>query len=111
MNPLTNIWDEEAILIGLCRLEFSEVHLKKIRALLSTIQDWNYFGRLANYHGVAALTYYNIENFNLSKYLPEEVLEFLRNSMMKNLARNEFNGEIMREVLSLLTKKKSKRYF
>lgn len=108
MNPLIDIRDEEALLLGLCRLEFGEAYVKKISTLFSTITDWNYFGSLANSHGVAALVYHNFEKLKLLQFIPEGSVAFLRNAMMKNLGRNEFNGEIMREVLSLLNHEKIK---
>ena len=81
-----------------------KTRVRKISTLFSTVTDWNYFGSIANAHGVAALVYHNVEKFKLLQFIPEEVVAFLRNTLMKNLSRNEFNGETMREVLSLLNR-------
>ena len=54
MKTGAKIRDEESLLLELCRLEFHDEHLKKIRSLTAIVRDWNYFRRLANVHGVAA---------------------------------------------------------
>jgi len=102
MNRDTKIRDEEILLLGLCRLEFSKDQIKKIRSLSAVITDWNYFSSLANAHGVAALIYHNLEKHRLLNLIPEEMVTFLRGTLMLSLSRNTFNTEAMGEVLRLL---------
>src|SRR5450759_3085443 len=99
MTTRLSISDEEIVLIGLCRLEFSEDQVIKIRTLLSSVTNWTYFGSMANAHGVAALVYHNFEKLKLLKYVPEEIATSLRGALMKSLSRNAFNIETTREVL------------
>lgn len=102
MNSEVKIRDEEILLLGLCRLEFSDEHIKKIRSLTAIVADWNYFNSLANAHGVAALVYNNLEKHRLLTGIPEEIVTFLRGALMRSLSRNAFNTEAMGEVLRLL---------
>ena len=108
MNTEVKIRDEESLLLGLCRLEFSDEDLNKIRSLIIVVADWNYFRDLANSHGVAALVYHNLEEHNLLSGIPEEVVTYLRGVLMRSLSRNTFNTEAMGEVLRLLNKKNIK---
>ena len=100
--------DEEILLTRLCRLDISEARLKKLAEVFPLVKDWGYFMSLANAHGVEALAYHNIEKLNLSGLIPTEVRTYLRNSMMKSLARNEFNSEIIHEALVLLNRENIK---
>jgi hypothetical protein len=95
------ISDEESLLLGLCRLEFSDEHLNRIRSLISVITDWNYFMNLATEHGVAALVGNNLKKFYPDSGIPEEVVIYLRSTLMLSLSRNTFNTESMNEVLRL----------
>jgi hypothetical protein len=96
------IKDEEILLLGLCRLEFNEEHIKKIRILIEQVRDWNYFGTLARIHGVAALAGHNLEKHGLLKGIPQEIIDNLRGALLMSLSRNAFNSETMAEVLRLL---------
>jgi hypothetical protein len=102
MNSELKIKGEEILLLGLCRLEFSDEHIRKIRALIPLVVDWDYFRFLANAHGVAALACHNLEKNGLLKSIPGEVVTFLRGALMISLSRNAFNIESMGEVLRLL---------
>jgi hypothetical protein len=108
MNNEVKIRDEETLLLGLCRLEFSDEHINKIRSLIAVVADWNYFSSLANAHGVAALVWYNLEKYRLHGGIPEDVVTFLRGAFMLNLSRNTHNSEAMGEVLRLLNEKNIK---
>lgn len=108
MKTEVKIRDEESLLLELCRLEFRDEHIKKIRSLTAIVRDWNYFRRLANAHGVAALVWYNLERHQLLSGVPEEVVIFLRGALMRSLSRNAFNTESMGEVLRLLNKENIK---
>jgi hypothetical protein len=94
--------DEEYLLLELCRLEFSNEQLNKIRSLVTVISGWNYFMNLANKHGVAALVWHNLEKCQVHSGIPEEVVTYLRSTLMISLSRNTFNTESTGEVLRLL---------
>jgi hypothetical protein len=108
MKRTLMIKKEEILLLALCRLEFSDEHIIKIKALADVVSDWNHFSSLANKHGVAALVYHNLKRHNLFKGIPDEVITFLRGTLMQSLSRNAFNTESMGEVLCLLNKEKIK---
>jgi len=108
MNSDLSIRDEEYLLLELCRLEFSNEHLSRIRALKSVITDWNYFRNLANVHGVAALVWHNLEKHQLVSGIPEEIVSYLRGTLMISLSRNTFNTESMRDVLRMFNAEKIK---
>jgi hypothetical protein len=108
MKNKIKIRDEESLLLELCRLEFSEEQLHRIRSIIPTITDWNYFRNLANEHGVSALVWNNLEKYQLHSGLPEEIVSFLRCALMRSLSRNTFNTESMGEVLRLLNKENIK---
>lgn len=102
MNSDIKIKDEEFLLLELCRLEFSDECIKRVRALIALVADWNYFRSLVNIHGVAALVWHNLEKHGFLKGIPGEVVTFLRGAFMMSLSRNAFNTEAMGEVLRLL---------
>jgi Uncharacterised nucleotidyltransferase len=108
MNSDLSIRNEEYLLIELCRLDFSNEHLSRIRSLKSVITDWNYFKNLANVHGVAALVWHNLEKHKLISGIPEEVVSYLRSTLMISLSRNTFNTESMCDVLRMFNAEKIK---
>ncbi len=108
MNSDLNIRNEERLLIELCRLEFSDVQLEKIRMLAAGIKDWEYFRILANAHGVTALMWNNLEKYKLTGTIPDNVSAILRGSLLKSLSRNTFNTESLADALRLLNNEKIK---
>jgi hypothetical protein len=102
MKSEVRVRDEEYLLLELCRLEFNNQRLNQIRSLVAVINDWNYFMNLANEHGVAALVWHNLEKFQLHSGIPEEVVTYLRSTLMISLSRNIFNTESMGEALRVL---------
>ena len=102
MKINVKIRDEERLLLELCRLEFSDEQINRIKSLLAVITDWPYFSNLANEHGVAALVWYNLEKYQLHSEIPEAAAYFLKCTLMRSLGRNTFNTESMGEVLRLL---------
>lgn len=108
MKNEVRIRDEENLLLRLCRLEFSNEEITSIRSIIAAITEWNYFRKLANEHGVAALVWNNLEKYQLLSGIPEDVTSFLRCVLMKNLGRNTFNTETMGEVLRLLNRENIK---
>src|ERR1035437_1376589 len=101
MKNEVKIRDEENLLVKLCRLEFTEENLKKIKSLTAVIGDWDYFKKLANAHGVTALVWHNLEKQNLLSGIPGEAVTYLRSSQLISLTRNAFNTEALGEVLRL----------
>jgi hypothetical protein len=108
MKSEVKIRDEESLLLELCRLEFSNEQLKRIRSLIPVVTDWNYFRNLANEHGVAALVWNNLEKYQLHSGLPEDIVFFFRGALMRSLSRNTFNTASIGEVLRLLNKENIK---
>jgi hypothetical protein len=104
MNNNLNIRNEEILLIGLCRLEFSSEHTEKLKSRISGTADWKYFADLANAHGVGALAYHNLEKLGYLRYLPEEIAKYLHNILMLSLTRNTRHMCEMKGVLNLLNK-------
>jgi hypothetical protein len=102
MKSEVKISDEEHLLLELCRLEFSDEQINRIKSLLAVITDWPYFSNLANEHGVAALVWYNLEKYQFHSEIPEAAAYFLKCTLMRSLGRNTFNTESMGEVLRLL---------
>jgi hypothetical protein len=96
------IKNEEILLLGLCRLTFSNVQVDKIRELVNRVSDWEYFALLANEHGVIALMYCNLEKLDLLTGLPEKIVSSLNNSLMLSLSRNAFHTTVITEVLGIL---------
>jgi hypothetical protein len=108
MKSNINIRDEEILLLGLCRLSFNPELKVMLQALAEEALDWNYFASLANAHGVAALVYNNLEKLQFLQFIPQEITEHLRNSLMTSLSRNARNIDAMGEVLRLLNSEKIK---
>jgi hypothetical protein len=99
---------EEQLLVGLCRLQFTEEQLINIGTLIDRVTDWEYFRNLCNKHGIAAMVWHNLENNHLQHSIPEEVASFLRGALLRNLSRNIFNTESTAEALGLLNREKIK---
>jgi hypothetical protein len=108
MKSEFRIREEDNLLLGLCRLEFSDENLKKINSLAAGVTDWDYFKNLANSHGVAALVWHNLEKHNLLSVIPDDVIAYLRGALLKSLSWNTFNTEAMGEVLQLLNRENIK---
>lgn len=102
MNINTDISNEESLLIGLCRLEFSSEQAGKLRTLASGIKKWKYLADLVNAHGVAALVYHNLEKLGIIQYVSQDVEDFLRNALMMSMSRNAYHLNEMNEVLKIL---------
>jgi hypothetical protein len=102
MKNELDIRNEEILLLGLCRLSFSKEQAVRLGELVKAVADWNYFGFLANEHGVAALTYHNLKELGFLNFIPGNVVAALKNSMMLSLGRNTFHEETISEVLRLL---------
>lgn len=102
MKNAVKIRSEEDLLLVLCRLEFNDENLEKIKSLIADVGDWNYFKNLANLHGVAALVWHNLEKHCLLSGIPDEVINYLKSTLLISLSRNTFITEAMGEVLHQL---------
>jgi hypothetical protein len=101
MKPELEIRNEEILLLGLCRLTFTDAQGAKIGELVNTVSDWDYFASLANEHGVIALVYNNLKNLGLLSRIPEKIVSSLNNSMMLSLTRNAFHTSVITGVLKI----------
>lgn len=108
MTSTVNIRVEEQLLVGLCRLQFSDEQLSNIRSLIGLVTDWEYFRNLSNKHGIAAIVWHNLEKHNMQSGIPEAVVLFLRGALLRNLSRNIFNTGATAEALAFLNKEKIK---
>lgn len=103
-----NPGNEELLLCGLCRLSFDTEKRVALKSLAEKIFDWNYFSDLAGKHGIAALVFNNLTALGLLQFVPDNIKETLRNSLLKNIARNTaFTGKIS-DILDLLNKENIK---
>lgn len=108
MRTEVNLRNEELLLCGLCRLTFDEETSSGLRLLAEKISDWSYFYELAGRHGIAALVYNNLVSLDLLQFVPLNIKEILRNTLLNNIARNAGFTEKMSEVLTLLNKENIK---
>jgi Uncharacterised nucleotidyltransferase len=108
MKNELDIKNEEILLLGLCRLSFSQAQTGKIRELVTSVSDWDYFASLANEHGVAALTFYNLEKLGFLQQVPEKIAATLNNALMLSISRNAFHISVIKEILRLFNEKNIK---
>jgi hypothetical protein len=101
MNGNLEIKNEEILLLGLSRLSFTEAQTNKLRELVKSVSDWEYFAALANEHGIVALVYHNLEQLGILPQVPVTVAVTLNNGLLMSLSRNTFLNSVMLEVLAL----------
>ncbi len=106
--PQHQLTAEEKLLISLCRLNFNEEQKSEIRDLMKEVKDWDHFVNLSNEHGIVALCWYNINETGNSNNLPERQLEILHLAYLKNLTRNTFLFNQLKEIVSLSKNEKIK---
>ena len=92
---------EEKLLLSLCRLVFSEKLKTEISGLMKEVKDWEHFVKLANEHGIVALSWHNITATNSSKNIPPEYLKILHNAYLINLTRNTYLYDQLAKILEL----------
>lgn len=80
--------NEELLLCRLCRMSFDPENIPGLRSMAEKITDWNSFSDLAANHGIAALIYNNMASLGLLQFVPPDIKEILRNSLLTNIARN-----------------------
>jgi hypothetical protein len=107
-DPITQLTPEEILLFSLCRLDFSEEQKSEIRGLMNEIKDWDHFVKLANEHGVIALSWYNITETGNSKYISPEYFKILHNAYLINLTRNTYLYDQLAGILELIKDKNIK---
>jgi hypothetical protein len=95
---------EDNLLISLCRLQFNENQKAQVREYIRQVTDWDYFGRMANEHGIIALAAYNIKQTGQKKKIPGESMAILENGYIQNLVRNTWLTERWKEVNAILEK-------
>jgi hypothetical protein len=104
MNDLLpNLSPEEKLLLSLCRLEFSEEQRAEIGELMREVKDWDCFVRLANEHGIIAITAYNIRETGMADEVPEAVMKILDNARMQSMVRNTWLAQRWKEVNNILS--------
>jgi hypothetical protein len=101
MKNELDIRNEEILLLGLCRLNFSREQTGKINDLLKSVSDWDYFANLAGEHGVVALVFHNLEKLGILPLIPEKIAAMLNRSLMLSLSRNAFHASVISEVLRI----------
>lgn len=104
MKNELEIRDEEILLLGLCRLNFTKDQTDKLSQLAGKINDWGYFVSLASDHGVASLICDNLERLGLAGRVRPEQLQLLRNTRMLSLSRNAFLLSASEEMLGTLNR-------
>jgi hypothetical protein len=102
MKNELDIRDEEILLLGLCRMKFSDEQAVKLSKLAGKVSDWDHFTWLASEHGIAALVYRNMEMLDLIRFLPEEYFAELRNAQLLSLSRNAFHLSAAEEIAGIL---------
>ena len=108
MKNEPDIRNEEKLLPELCRLNFSNAQTLKIKELVTSVTDWNYFASLANEHGVVALSFHNLEKLGFLSAIPEKTAATLNNGLMLSLSRNSFHVTVIPEILGILNKENIK---
>jgi hypothetical protein len=96
MNP------EEKLLVSLCRLQFTDKQKSLISENIQQVTDWGNFTRLANEHGIIALTAYNLRENGFEKKIPEEKFAVLENGFRQSMVRNIWLTERRKEVNTIL---------
>jgi hypothetical protein len=104
-DPTALLTAEEKLLISLCRIEFSDGQKAEIGDLMKEVKDWDRFVRLANEHGIIALSWYNLTETDNSTIIPSEYLKILRNAYLKNLTHNTYLYDQLAKILELIKDK------
>ena len=99
-----NLKEEDNFLILLCRLELSDSVESVLKEKIKGIKDWDYFCFMANWHGVAALVYHNIERLGFLDILPKENRDFLHGRLLMSVSRNVYIGKYLAKTLAILDK-------
>ena len=94
---------EEKLLLALCRLEFSEDEKNILKILTRQIKDWDRFVKLANEHGIIALTTFNLKGSNLGDLVPEPAMRLLNDGLMQSMIRNAWLVRRWKEINKILT--------
>ena len=102
-DPTAQLTAEEKLLISLCRLEFSDEQKAEIGDLMKEVKDWDRLVRMANEHGIIALTAYNIRETGLTDQVPEAAMKILDNGRMQSTVRNTWLVQRWKEVNTIFS--------
>ena len=69
--------------------------------LVRKVENWDYFLKIANEHGVIALCRHNLNSLGCEGELPGNVSGKLRSGYLKSLTRNTFLDDLLKEVTDL----------
>ncbi|HVN59271.1 MAG TPA: nucleotidyltransferase family protein [Bacteroidales bacterium] len=104
MTDESEIKDDELLLLGLCRSEFTPELSAKLKYLATKIERWDRFVVLANEHGVTALIYKNLLDLGLLEILDRHSSSFLMNARIMSISKNAFHLTAAEEMLSILNR-------
>lgn len=76
--------------------------------LVRKVDNWDYFLKIANEHGVIALCRHNLNSLGCEGKLPGNVSGKLRSGYLKSLTRNTFLDDLLKEVTDLASGEKIK---
>ena len=96
-----NLPPEEKLLLSLCRLDFNDRQKSEVRQLMKDVRDWDRFVKLANEHGIIALSWHNITGTGNAGYMPAENLAILQKAYYKNLTRTTYLYDRLSGILEL----------
>lgn len=72
---------------------------------MNEVKDWDRFVKMANEHGIIALSWYNITETDNSRYITPDYLKILRNAYLKNLTHNTYLYDQLSKILELIKDK------
>ncbi|NSW95457.1 MAG: nucleotidyltransferase family protein [Bacteroidales bacterium] len=105
MNSFSNqLCPEEQLLLSLARIHFTGAMKEQICRLAEKITDWNYFVRLANEHGLIALSHNNLSTAGAIDKVPVKVAERLRSAYLISLSQNTKIYSLLEEIISIASK-------
>ncbi len=102
INRDKRLRSEEELQLNLCRLSFNNEQKIRIKDLTEEVNDWDYFIRLANKHGIVSLVFHNLEKLELISTTQENARNTLQELHLKSLARNTFLLEKYIELQKIL---------
>ncbi len=104
-DSLKRLTAEERLLLSLCRIDFNSEQKKEVQKHAGEIRDWDSFVRMANEHGIIALSWFNLIETGCRKIVPAGYLDKMHSAYLGSLARNTLLSERCGQVLSLARQK------
>ncbi len=102
-DPSSTLNPEEKLLLSLCRLEFSEEQRAESAEMMKGVRDWDRFVKLANEHGITAITARNINHPELRDLIPAETFKLLEGGRMQSMIRNTWLTGRWKQVNTILS--------